>query len=162
MTTPHSVIGGFDRAGRWWVLALFGAGGAALGALLPLLAGWAADVRWVPFRGPLRFLGSFDQEWLVWGRPALGLLLGLAAAAWVIADSPVLEVDAGQIVVRRRGEVDLVIERARVNVVHRKGSKTVIEDARGEKLFEGDVEGGRTAIRDALLAHGYPWDGPRD
>ena len=43
------------------MLALFGLGGAALGALLPFLAGWATDLPWVPFRGPLELLGSFDQ-----------------------------------------------------------------------------------------------------
>lgn len=33
------------------VLGLFGAGGAALGALLPLLAAWAVNLPWFPFQG---------------------------------------------------------------------------------------------------------------
>ncbi|QFG67499.1 hypothetical protein [Ornithinimicrobium pratense] len=103
--SPARTVGGFDQAGRTWVLALFGLGGAGLGAVLPLLVRWAAELPWVPFQGPLRLLGSFDQQWLVWGRPALGLLLGLAFAVWVIHDSPVLEIDRDRVKVRRRGEV---------------------------------------------------------
>ena len=91
------VVGGFDRAGRLWVLTLFGIGGAALGALLPVLTRWAAELPWVPFQGPLRLLGSFDEAWLVWGRPALGLAAGLAFAIWVIVDAPVLEIGREQI-----------------------------------------------------------------
>lgn len=155
-------MGGFDRGGRLWVLTLFGLGGIALGALLPLLAGWASALPWVPFQGPLELLGSFDHPWLVWGRPALGLLLGLGVAAWVIADSPVLDVGPDQVRVRRRGEVQRVIDRATVAAVYPRGSATVIEAESGRTLFDGDVEGDKTAVRRAFVDHGYPWEGPRD
>jgi hypothetical protein len=158
----EQTVGGFDSSGRLWVLAMFGAGGAGLGALLPLLAGWAAELPWVPFQGPLRLAGSFDHEWLVWGRPALGLLVGLALAAWVILDSPVLTIGPERIQVRRRGEVQRVIEQSTVAAVYPKGSNIVIETDTGRTLFEGDVEGDRAQMRDALLEHGYPWEGPRE
>ena len=83
-------VGGFDRTGRAWVIALFVLGGIALGILLPAIARWASDFPWVPFQGPLQLLGSFDQPWLVWGRPILGALIALGFALWVIIDSPVL------------------------------------------------------------------------
>lgn len=159
---PVQTVGGFDRSGRLWVIGLFAAGGAALGALIPLLAGWAAGLPWVPFQGPLRLLGSFDEPWLVWGRPAIGLVAGLALAAWVIADSPLLEIGPDRIRVRRRGEVQRVIERGRVASVHPRGSKVVIETDTGRSLFEGDVEGDKARLRSAFVDHGYPWEGPQE
>jgi hypothetical protein len=158
----HSqIIGGFDREGTLWVLSLFAIGGVALGALLPLLASWAADVPWVPFRGPLELLGSFDERWLVWGRPALGLLGGLGFGIWIIVDSPVLEVGHDLIQVRRRGQVDRVIERSKVDAVYPRGSRIIVETSSGRKLFEGDIEGDRSAIRAAFVDRGYPWEGAR-
>lgn len=155
-------VGGFDRSGRLWVLTLFGLGGAAIGALLPVLARWAAELPWVPFQGPLQLLGSFDQPWLVWGRPALGLVAGLALAAWVIFDAAVLDIGRDRIQVRRRGQVDRVIDRATVAAVHPRRSTIVIETESGRTLFEQDVEGDRDAVRSAFVDLGYPWEGPRE
>ncbi|WP_456787609.1 YqeB family protein [Cellulomonas sp. P5_C5] len=158
----NRTVGGFDRSGRRWVLTLFGLGGAVVGALLPVLTRWAAELPWVPFQGPLRLVGSFDEPWLTWGRPGLGLVAGLAFAAWVIYDSPVLDIGREQIQVRRRGQVERVIERATVAAVHPRRSTIVIETASGRKLFERDVEGDRAAVRSAFVELGYPWEGPRD
>ncbi|MBM9458706.1 hypothetical protein JK386_02215 [Nocardioides sp. zg-536] len=155
-------VGGFDRAGTLWVLGLFGLGGAVLGVVIPVLARWATELPWLPFQGPLELVGSFDQAWLVWGRPAIGVLAGLALATWVLLQSPVLTIGPEEIQVRRRGEVERVIARDKVDSVHLAGSKVVIETASGRKLFEDEVEGSKAATRDAFLAHGYPWEGPRD
>lgn len=155
-------VGGFDQSGRLWVLGLFGVGGLALGALLPVLARWATELPWVPFQGPLELVASFDDPWLVWGRPILGLAAGLAFAFWVILNSPVLSIGPEEIEVRRRGQVERVIQRSKVDSVHRRGSKVVIETDRGRKLFEDDVEGDKTSVRDAFISQGYPWEGPRD
>lgn len=155
-------VGGFDRSGKLWVLALFGLGGVAVGALLPVLAGWAARLPWVPFQGPLELLGSFDQTWLTWGRPVLGVVVGLTVAVWVILDSPVLDFHDDQIHVRRRGQVERIIERVKVDSVYRRGSKIVVETATGRRLFEDEIEGDKDVLRDAFLSHGYPWEGSRD
>lgn len=158
--SPTRIVGGFDRAGRIWVLTLFGIGGAVVGALLPPLARWAGELPWVPFEGPIRLLGSFDDAWLVWGRPALGLVAGLAFAAWVIVDSPVLTISRERVEVQRRGQVERVIERGTVASVRPRGAKTVIEADSGRKLFEDDVEGDKAAVRAAFVDLGYPWEGP--
>ncbi|WP_132974545.1 YqeB family protein [Ornithinimicrobium sufpigmenti] len=159
---PARTVGGFDQTGRTWVLVLFALGGAGIGAVIPLLSGWAAQLAWVPFEGPLRLLGSFDQQWLVWGRPALGLLLGLAFATWVIHDSPVLAIDGKHVTVRRRGEVQRVIARDTVAAVYPKGAKIIVETEAGRVLFGEDVEGDKAAVREAFIEHGYPWEGPRE
>ena len=160
--SPLREIGGFDRSGASWVLVLFGVGGAGLGALIPVLAGWAAELPWVPFQGPLELLGSFDDTWLVWGRPLIGLVAGLAFAGWTIFDTPVLRMSTTEIQVQRRGETERVISREAVDAVYRKGGSTVVESATGRRLFEGDIEDEREVIRDAFLALGYPWEGSRD
>jgi len=107
----------------------------------------------------MELLASFDQAWLIWGRPILGLTLGLAFAVWTIADSPVLEIEPTRVRVRRRGDVQRILERAKIDAVHRKGGAVVIENAQGRVLFSGDVEGNRDAIRSAFVDHGYPWEG---
>lgn len=158
-TPDPSTVGGFDASGRAWVVALFGVGGGAFGALLPLLARLAVQLPWMPFQGPLQLLGSFDQAWLTWLRPAVGLLLGLAFAAWVIMNSPRLHIDGHQVRVERQGSIDRAIDRDKVDAVYRRGSKLIIESAAGRTLFADDVEGDPDAVRDAFLAHGYPWEG---
>jgi hypothetical protein len=159
---PERTVGGFDRTARAWLLALFGVGGVVLGLSVPLLSGWAADLPWMPFQGPLSLLGSFDQPWFVWGRPVFGLVAGIAFAIWVILDSPVLHISHDEVRVERRGQVEHVIERAKVAGVYRRRSKIVIETAAGRKLFEDDVEGDKAAVRDTFVDKGYPWEGPRD
>ncbi len=156
---PARRVGGFDPSGRRWVLLLLGLGGAALGAAVPLLAGLAASLAWMPFQGPLRLLGSFDMPWLTWLRPVLGLLLGLAAAAWVIHDSPVLHLTGQEIRVEQRGDTQRVIPREKVDAVFRRGSTLVIQNVAGRELFKGDVEGDKAEVREAFIALGYPWEG---
>lgn len=155
-------IGGFDTAGRIWVLCMFGFGGLAVGVVLPYLAQWVADLPWAPFQGPLELLASFDQGWLVWGRPILGLLAGLALSGWIITSTAVLVVSASTVEVSRGGSVDRVIDREKIDAIRPRGSKLIIENASGRVLFNDDVEGDRAAIREAFLRHHYPWEGPRD
>src|SRR3954451_8745051 len=89
-----------------------GAGGAVSAAFA---VGGRSALDAVP--GPLSLLGSFNQSWLVWGRPAIGLVAGLLFTGWVIIDSPVLRLSNDRIRVQRRGEVERVIERAKVDAV---------------------------------------------
>ncbi|QKE83468.1 hypothetical protein [Arthrobacter sp. NEB 688] len=153
-------VGGFDTGGRAFVLTLFGGGGLALGLALPWLARLAAEQEWVPFGGPLRALGAPDAAWLPWGRPVIGLAVGLVLAAWVLAHTAVLHVSRAEVRVERYGSVQRVIPRERVDGVHRDGGKVVLEAASGRVLFRDDVEGDRDAVRAAFVDAGYPWEGP--
>jgi hypothetical protein len=83
-------------------------------------------------------------------------------AIWVIADSPVLHISPEQIRVQRGGQVNRVIERVKVDGVYRHRSKIIIENSSGRVLFEGDIEGDKTAIQRAFVRNGYPWEGPRN
>lgn len=155
-------IGGIHGSDRTWTYAIFGGGGAAVGALVPLLAGWAARVPWMPFQGPLELIGSFDQSWLSWGRPLLGLLLGLALGAVVVHRATVLLVSRERITVTRGNEVVREIARDQVDAVYPEKGHLVVETAAGRRLYDDEVEGDRGRHREVLLAAGYPWEGPRD
>lgn len=154
-----TVVGGFDAAGKAFVLAAFAAAGAVLGFVLPWLARWALGLPWVPFQGPLELLSSFDDPWLVWGRPLIGAALGLAVGLWIVLQSAVVEITPEAIQVSRYGSVERVIPRETVGGIHRKGTKTVIEAKEGRVLFDDDIEGDKARIRQAFVAHGYPWEG---
>lgn len=157
-----TTIGGFSTADAAWTLIIMGGAGAAVGALVPLLAGWAATLPWMPFQGPLELLGSFDQSWLVWGRPLLGAVVGLVAALVVVHRSPVLRVSPQQIEVMRGGDVERVLDRASVAAVFSRGSHLVIETAEGRTLLDAELEGDKGRHREVLLAAGYPWEGPKE
>ncbi len=157
--TAWQTIGGFDAEGRLWVFGLFGLGGAALGAVIPYLARLATELPFVPFAGPLKLLASFDQAWLVWGRPVVGLAAGLAFAGWVVLGTPVLQLSPAEIRVQRRGQVERVIQRRKVDAVYRRGSKIVIETQHGRELFNDEIEGDKAVTRGAFVSQGYPWEG---
>ncbi|MGC0251963.1 YqeB family protein [Pseudactinotalea sp. Z1748] len=150
-------VGGLGPADRWLTVLLFGALGLSVGLLVPLLANWAAEVPWMPFQGPLQLIGSFDHDWLTWGRPAIGAVLGLLVALFVLRVSPVLTLTDERIEIRAGDEVT-VIEREKVDGVRRKGSNIVILSATGRELFHGEVEGSKDALREAFLRHDYPWE----
>lgn len=134
--------------------------GAALGtgaaALLPMVARWVEE-RGVPFPGILQFLASFDSDWLVWGRPAIGLVVGLVAALVIVHNEPALTVTGDSVLVEK-GDSRRRIKRADVAGVYRDGKKLVIETEQGRRLYEGDVEGGRDLVRATFVDRGYPWE----
>lgn len=150
-------IGGLRSGDRWLTVLLFGALGMSVGLLVPLLANWAAELTWMPLQGPLQLIGSFDHDWLTWGRPAIGAVLGLVASLFVIRASPVLTLTDDRIEVRT-GDEATVIRRDQVDGVRRKGSKVLIVNDAGRELFHGEVEGKREAVREAFLRHHYPWE----
>ena len=150
-------MGGLTASDRWLTVLLFGALGLSVGLLVPLLANWAAELPWLPFQGPLQLIGSFDHDWLTWGRPVIGTVLGVLVALFVLRASPVLTLTDERIEIRAGDEVT-VIEREKVDGVRRKGSNIVILSASGRELFRGEVEGSKGALREAFLRHDYPWE----
>ena len=160
MKDPHSpamgVRLGFDRSSAAFVAVAGLVLGAVAAVLLPILAHWAQG-RGLPFPGPLRFLASFDSAWLVWGRPVIGGVVGLVAGVLVVHLSPVLYVNPYTILIEK-GDNRRRITREQVGGVYRERGTVVIAAKEGRILFEGDVEGGRVAIRAAFVDHGYPWE----
>lgn len=138
-------------------LAVLGAVlGAGAAALLPIAARWVEE-RGVPFPGILQLLASFDSDWLVWGRPVIGLVVGVIAALLISRAEPVLHVsDEGVLV--EKGDSRRRIRREDVAGVYRDGKKLVIETEQGRRLYDGDVEGKRDLVRATFVDRGYPWE----
>lgn len=122
MTPPPepTVRLGLDRGDTVFLVVACAMAGLGLGVAAPYVAGWLVDLPWAPFRGPLQLIGSFDSPWAVWIRPVVGLLLGLALAAYLVEQTPVLHVSAEQIEVTRRGTTRR-IARSDVAGVYRDG-----------------------------------------
>ena len=92
-TRPNdAIVLGFDRSAKWLIGLVCAALGLGLGAALPWLARLAADLRWMPFSGPIRQFGEWDGTWATAGRLIGGLVVGLAFAAFIVHESPVVTV----------------------------------------------------------------------
>lgn len=148
---------GSTREDKLWTYAIFAAGGVLLLTVGPLLARWLADVPFVPFKDPLRWVGDFDQPWAWVARPAIGLVAGLVGAFLVLVDEWRLEVhDDAVVVVHDRDRRRLA--REAVIGVHLDGKKVVIDGADGRRLFEKPVEAGRERVKQAFASRGYPFE----
>ncbi len=130
--------------------------GAGVAALLPVAARWVEE-RGVPFPGILQLLASFDSDWLVWGRPVIGLVVGVVAALLITHSEPALTVSTDSVLVEK-GDSRRRIKREDVAGVYRDGKKLVIETEQGRRLYEGGVEGRRDLVRAAFVDRGYPWE----
>ncbi|KAA1424768.1 hypothetical protein FE697_002290 [Mumia zhuanghuii] len=155
-STPTTL--GLTREDKIWTVVLLGGGGLLVFLLAPLLAAWLADVPVVPFKGPLEWVGSFDQPWAWVARPVVGLLVGIVVAVVVIADAYRLDVDAEGIVVHH-GDDRRRIDRTQVVAVYRDRKRVVIDGRDGRRLFDREVEASRDTVATAFRRHGYPWEG---
>ncbi|TDE98906.1 hypothetical protein EXU48_01540 [Occultella glacieicola] len=140
-----------------WLVAVIGAAlGVGVGFLLPWLGTVAARYP-IPFAGPIEHLSSFEAPELMVLRPVIGALVGLVVAAVVISGSPRITVSGAEIRIVK-GDDERRIERAQVAGVYREGSALMIDSVEGRQLYKGDVEAPRVKVRDAFVAHGYPWE----
>ncbi|MGH1564276.1 YqeB family protein [Mumia sp. DW29H23] len=158
MTVEPPTTLGYSREDKIGTAVILGGGGLLVFLLAPLLAAWLADVPVVPFKGPLQWVGSFDQPWAWVVRPVIGLVVGLAVALVVITDAYRLEVDDDGLVVHHRDDRRR-IDRTQVVAVYRDGKTVVIDGRDGRRLFDQEVEASRDAVADAFRRHGYPWEG---
>lgn len=90
-------------------------------------------------------------------RPLVGLLLGLVAALFVIADEYGLEVHQDSVVVVH-GEDRRTIPRADIVGIHRDGKKVHIDGRGGRVIFAESIDAGRDAVREAFTSRGYPYE----
>ena len=151
-TTLKMTVG--DKVFVWLTCGVLGlALGLALPWLLSHIASWP-----IPFIEYLKFLGSFDNPLMVFGRPAVLVVVGLIIAFVITYESPELTI-TDQTIQVKEGDDLRTIEREQVAGVYRRSGKVRIESPSGRVLFEGDVSTKREATADAFIAHGYPWEG---
>lgn len=147
---------GLTASDRVFVWVVGGGAGAALGFLLPWLLQYVS--KWpIPYIDILKFIGSFDAPIMVVGRPVVLGVIGLVIAFFITHESAILRITDAEIVVEE-GEDRRVIPREVVAGVYRRGGKVRIDSAEGRVLYDGDVEGKRSAVSAAFIEHGYPWE----
>lgn len=135
-------------------------GGPALGALLgyflPTIAAWLLTLPWIPMRGPIRLIASFDGEWAVAALVVVGLVLGLLLAHAAIAESLRVTVTDHLLRLERDGE-SRTIERRLVDVVFLDGPELVVLDRASRQLVRERHESTAAAVARTFHAHGYRW-----
>jgi len=154
-STDPAVLG-FSRSDKITIGTVCAAVGVAVAGVLPWLARLLADVRWVPYGGPIRAFGNWDDEWSTVLRLGCGLLLGLALAAYIVFESPVVAVGTDKLTIRQKGRTRY-IDRPVIARVFQDRRDVVVASAEGVELFRGDIEGGATVVREAFESRGYPW-----
>ncbi len=151
-----SVLGP-TREDHIWTLVLLGGGGIVVLLVAPIVAGWLAEVPFIPFAEPLRWVGGFDEPWQWAARAGIGLVAGLVLAVLAIADEHRLEVDDDQVVVIH-GDDRRTLRRDMIVGIHRDGGALVIDGTQGRTLLKKKIEAPKDAVRDAFVSRGYPWE----
>ncbi|BCB86249.1 YqeB family protein [Phytohabitans suffuscus] len=145
-----------------WAVGLMWLGpplaGAGLGWLLQALAGWLADLPWVPFKGPVELIASVaDNEPLATiVSLAVGAVVGLVLAFIGAMEALVVRLTDGDVTLRR-GDHTQTINRAAVRAVFVDGKQLVLLGQDAEELAREGFDLDADRVRDGFLAHGYPW-----
>ncbi len=142
---------------RVWAFVLLGGGGGLLLLALLWLTDLVGGLPVVPFEGSAEWVASFDASWAWAARLGIGVVLGSALAAFSILDEHRLLVSDDRLVAVH-GKDRRVLRRDQVVGVHRAGKKLTIDGDHGRVLFSGPLEAPRDRVREAFLAHAYPWE----
>lgn len=131
--------------------------GVALGWLLPFLADWAVSLPWFPFQGPLELVASLPPLPVTVGGLVLGVAAGVVLALVSEAEYTTVTVDDAQVTITRE-ESAQVVERSAVTAVFLDEKALVLLGRATEELARGAGElPAEARLREAFLAHGYPW-----
>jgi hypothetical protein len=145
-----------------WAVGLMWVGlplaGAGAGWLLQALAGWLAELPWVPFDGLFELVASVaDNEPLATiVSLAVGAVVGLVLAVMGAMEMLVVRITDGDVTLRR-GDSTRQINRSVVQTVFIDGKQLVLLGREAEELAREGFDLGADAMRDGFLAHGYPW-----
>ncbi|MBB5869883.1 hypothetical protein F4553_003262 [Allocatelliglobosispora scoriae] len=142
-----------ERAFVWIGFPLVGAGA---GWLLKALAGWAADLPWFPFQGPLKLLDSLAEPQATIVSLILGAIVGVVFIFLAEDDYVIVSADREQLIVKR-GDESSTVPRSRIAAVFVDGKRLSLLGREGEELASASGDLSAQRIRAALVAHGYPW-----
>ena len=148
-----------------WVPPLLWVGfpllGAGLGALLKAIAGWVSSLRWAPLQGPFELLESIREPYAWIGALTLGVVAGLAFSYLAAKDSFAVTVSADGLELNRGGN-KWRVPGAGVTAVFMDGKQLVVLGPASEELVREKSDLGGRHLRDAFVAHGYPWQDDGD
>lgn len=145
-----------------WALGLMWVGlplaGAGAGWLLQALAGWLADLPWVPFKGLIELIASVadNEPAATVVSLAAGGVVGLVLAFIGAMEMLVVRVSDGEVTLRR-GDKTQTVNRIAVRAVFVDGKQLVLVGRDAEELAREGFDLGADRMRDAFLAHGFPW-----
>jgi hypothetical protein len=141
-------------SGLWWVV--FCLLGAAAGWLVRMIAGWVASLRWAPLQGPFKLIASLPDPPATIGAIALGAAAGLAVAYQGHLESLTVTVAPARVRLARTGSATELARRS-VSAVFVDRKQLVLLGPAGEELARKPSDLDTDRLRDAFLAHGYPW-----
>ncbi|MCR8997127.1 DUF308 domain-containing protein [Brevibacillus halotolerans] len=139
----------------------FGIAGFVLGFFLPQIAAWALTLPWVPFRGILKLINSFQGFWPTIVLAVIGLLAGLVFAYIVVKESLILTI-TNQEVQLEKDEYKQTIALKDIDTVFLDGKQLVMLDKSGYELVREQSDESAIKISDAFQKHGYPWSSEGD
>lgn len=154
-TTPTTTIG-LTRIDKAVILIGAPIVGLVLGWVLPPVAGWGADLPWIPYQGPFELVATWDASWVPLALMGAGAVVGLILAAVIFAH--VLAIDVNdEVVTFRIGEQRTSASRRDVQAVFYEGKQVVLVDAQDRELLRGEPEGKRGEVESVFRQYGYRW-----
>jgi len=130
--------------------------GAALGWGLSLIAEWITGLSWFPFQDLFeRFTGLPKTVQLI-AAIALGLIVGVALALWVVNEMLTVTVGSGGIELKR-GDHERALDRADIASVFVEDKRLVVLGHRRQELARVEFDLDRDRLADALRRYGYLW-----
>jgi hypothetical protein len=143
-----------------WLLPVLWTGFPALGVgagwALHRAVDWLVALPWIPFRGPVRLLAGLPEPAATIGALAVGALAGLVFAGLVAIDLRTIAISPQRIALTHRGSTREV-DRASVTAAFLDGRYLVLLGPATGELAREVYDLGADRLRNALLAHGYPW-----
>ena len=130
--------------------------GAAAGWLAVRISGWAAEERWLPFRGVFRLLDRYEGGPATVAAILVGAAVGLAFAYAGHRDKVTVTVSGSAVELLRAGHTQRV-DRDAVAAAFADGKQLVLQDAAGAELAREKSDLEPAALAAAFRAHGYPW-----
>jgi hypothetical protein len=141
---------------RTLVWILFPPLGAACGWLFDLLVGWVASWPGGPFHGAFELVDKAPEPYATIGMVIVGAVAGLWLAFEAEKDWLTVTVSADQVTLARRGSAQ-EIARTSVSAVFRDGKRLVLLGPDTEELAREQCDLNADQLRDAFVAHGFPW-----
>jgi hypothetical protein len=143
-----------------WAWALVWTGfpllGAAAGWLVVSVSGWAAEERWLPFRGVFRLIDRYAGAPVTVATIVAGAGIGLAFAYAGHREKVTVTVSGSHVELLRDGRTHRV-DRGEVAAAFADGKQLVLQDAAGAELVREKSDLEPAALAAAFRAHGYPW-----
>lgn len=143
-----------------WAWALVWTGfpllGAVAGGLLVAVSDWAAEERWLPFRGIFRLLDRYAGPPVTVATVVAGALAGLALAYAGHREKVAVAVDHEGVELRRHDRTER-LPRAAVAAAFADGKHLVLQDAAGAELAREKTDLPAAELAAAFTGRGYPW-----